>query len=90
MPRTTIGTIETKETKETKEMTRTLLLKGDFSLVSLVSLRELVCLLLVHRCEELVVVAGEVHLLLQELHGLDGGHIREVFAQYPCALHNAL
>ena len=60
------------------------------SSVPFVPLRELVCLLLVHRCEELVVVAGEVHLLLQELHGLDGGHIRKVFAQYPCALHNAL
>ena len=32
--------------------------------------------LLVHRGEELLVVAGEIHLLLQELHSLYGCHIR--------------
>ena len=35
------------------------------SLRSLNALNSLVYLLLVHRCEELLVVAGEVHLLLQ-------------------------
>ena len=36
--------------------------------------------LVVHCCEELVVVVGEFHLLLQEFHSLDGCHIREVLA----------
>ena len=44
--------------------------------------------LLIHRRQELLVRLGHSHLLLEELHSLDGGHLREVFAHHPRAIHN--
>ena len=44
--------------------------------------------LLIHRCEEFGIGLGQTHLLLEELHSLDGSHIREVLAQNPGAVHN--
>ena len=43
---------------------------------------------MVHRGEELLVGVGHSHLLLEELYGLDGRHVRKVFAQHPRAVHH--
>ena len=43
---------------------------------------------MVHRGEKLLVVVREVHLFLQELHRFHRGHVREILAQNPRAVHH--